>query len=50
MFNLFIFNFPFVVLAFFGPETFQGHFWPFTCVLREMWRPVTPEVGKKIET
>jgi len=36
MFSLFILIFPLlIVLAFFDPETFRGHFWPFTGVLRE---------------
>jgi hypothetical protein len=45
MFNLLIFNFPFVVLAVFGPEGFRGHFQPFTDVLREIW----PGVTRKME-
>jgi hypothetical protein len=47
MFNFFIFLiFPFVVLAFFGPETFRGQFWPFIGVLREICSPVTRKVGE----
>jgi len=39
-------NFLFVVLAFFGPETFRGHVWPFTPVLRKIWQFVTRKVEK----
>ncbi|MEY2538356.1 MAG: hypothetical protein QOG67_2096, partial [Verrucomicrobiota bacterium] len=46
-FRLFVFHgFRFLVLAFFGLETFRGHFQPFTDVLREMWPAVTRKVGK----
>src|SRR5437762_13496850 len=30
----------------FGPESFRGHFWPFTDVLREIWSAVTRKFGK----
>jgi len=47
MFNLLILIFPLlIVLAFFSPESFRGHFWPFTDVLREIWWPVTRKIIK----
>jgi hypothetical protein len=36
--------FLFLVLAFFGPEGFRGHLWPFIDVLREIWPAVTQKL------
>jgi len=42
--------FLFVVLAFFGPKAFRGHFWPFIDVLREIWPGVTRKIAKDLRT